>query len=119
MIQSIATVAIYVNDQAQAEAFWTKKIGFVVFAKVPMGNGLHWIEVGPPGGQTRIVLYPRSIKADWSERKPSIVFQCDNVAQTIADFFAKGVSVGPAQNTNMGTFAPFSDDDGNEFLLKS
>lgn len=119
MIQSIATVAIYVNDQSQAESFWTQKIGFVVFAKVPMGNGLQWIEVGPPGGQTRIVLYPRSFKPDWQERKPSVVFQCDNVAQTALDFAAKGVAVGQAQSTSMGTFASFSDEDGNEFLLKS
>jgi lactoylglutathione lyase len=119
MIQSIATFAVYVDDQNAAETFWTQKIGFVLFAKFPMGNGLTWLEVGPAGGQTRLVLYPKAFKPDWSERKPSVVFQCDNVAQTIAAFQAKGVSVGAAQNTNMGTFASFSDEDGNDFLLKS
>jgi lactoylglutathione lyase len=120
MIQSIATLAIYVNDQAQAETFWTQKIGFVVFAKFPMGNGLQWVEVGPPGGQTRLVLYPKSFKPDWNERKPSIVFQCDSVEITYKLFQDRGVNVGsPPQQTPMGTFASFLDDDGNDFLLKS
>ncbi len=120
MIQHIATQAVYVTDQQKAEDFWVKKVGFEVLAKNEMGNGLYWLEVGPPKIQTRIVLYPRSIMKDWEKKNPSLVFQCDNVEKTFLDFKDKGVEMGMAPNRMpFGTFASFKDPDGNEFLMKS
>jgi lactoylglutathione lyase len=82
MIKWIATQAVYVSDQGAAEEFWKNKVGFEVIATRGMGNGLRWLEVAPPGAQSRLVLYPKSLMKDWNERQPSIVFECDDVERT-------------------------------------
>ena len=35
---NIATVAVYVEDQEEAERFWTEKAGFVVHRDQPVGS---------------------------------------------------------------------------------
>jgi len=119
MIKQIATVAIYVEDQEKALAFWTETMGFTVYRNQPMGPAGNWIEVGPPGVETRLVLYPKSMMPNWAELKPSIVFECDDIEQTYADLAAKGVKFLEApQKMAWGTYARFEDPDGNVFVLK-
>jgi predicted enzyme related to lactoylglutathione lyase len=120
MILQIATQAVYVSDQAAAEKFWTARVGFELRAKHQMGNGLFWLEVAPRGAQTCLVIYPRSLMADWQTRRPSIVFICDNLEETHSEMRARGVEIGmPPTKMKWGTFASFRDPDGNEFLFKS
>jgi lactoylglutathione lyase len=120
MIKWLATQAVYVADQKAAADFWTKKVGFETVTRRDLGNGHWWIEVAPPGAQSRLVLYPQSLMNDWSERKPSIVFECEDVERTFAALKSRGVDVG-AQPVEMkwGKFATFKDLDGNEFGLKA
>ena len=66
MIGPIKTVAVYVEDQARAEAFYTGPLGFVVRRRVAMGAEASWIEVAAPGAESCVVLYPRSMMPDWS-----------------------------------------------------
>lgn len=43
---------------------------------------------------------------DWSERKPSIVFLCDDVNQTYEELKTNGVAVGdPPRKMKWGSFA--------------
>lgn len=46
-----------------------------------MGSA-RWIEVGLANAQSRLVLFPRTMMPDWDQRKPSVVFLCDD-AETI------------------------------------
>ena len=56
--------------------------------------------------------------SDWAERKPSIVFECDDTQATFDVMKGKGVEVTQElQKMACGTFATFRDTDGNEFLL--
>ncbi len=64
MIQTIATAAVYVEDQQKALAFWTQQVGFEVHREKPMGPDASWIEVGPAGAASCLVLYPRSMMED-------------------------------------------------------
>ena len=64
MIQKIATAAVYVEDQQKAVAFWTEQVGFVVHREKPMGPVARWIEVGPPGAASCLVLYPKAMLGD-------------------------------------------------------
>jgi catechol 2,3-dioxygenase-like lactoylglutathione lyase family enzyme len=120
MIKQIATVAVYVEDQAKAKAFWTEKVGFEVAAEFPMGPDAFWLEVAPPGAHSHLVIYPKSIMPDWSERKPSIVFVTDDVQGTYETMKANGVEfLDEPKTMQWGTYVTFKDLDGNEFLLKS
>lgn len=59
MITSVDFVSIDVSDQQRAKRFYTEVLGFEELTDVPMGDpdGPRWIEVRPPGAQTRVVLY--------------------------------------------------------------
>ncbi|HEV3386971.1 MAG TPA: VOC family protein [Gemmata sp.] len=120
MIGPIKTVGVYVEDQAKALEFYTQKLGFVVRRSIPMGPTANWIEVSAPGAESCLVLYPRSMMPDWSQRKLSIVFHCSDVEETYRQLEARGVRFN-MQPTPLpwGMFASFTDLDGNEFGLTS
>jgi predicted enzyme related to lactoylglutathione lyase len=120
MITTIATAAVDVTDQPSAVDFWTRQVGFVVHRTQRMGPHASWIEVGPPGAASCIVLYPKSMMSDWTERKPSIVFRCDDVWSTHRQLAANGVSFSqPPQPMPWGDFAIFEDPDGNSYGLRT
>jgi lactoylglutathione lyase len=77
------------------------------------------MEVAPPGAESCLVVYPKSMMEDWAERKPSIVFECDNVQATYEALHSRG-SQFRQQPTDMpwGPFAIFVDPDGNWFGLR-
>src|SRR5580700_2777295 len=93
MIGAIKTVGVYVDDQQKAVDFYTQKLGFTLRRSLPMGPHAQWIEVSPPGGQSCLVLYPKSMMTNWAELKPSIVFQCSNVEGACRELEAKGVRI--------------------------
>jgi lactoylglutathione lyase len=120
MIGPIKTVGVYVEDQAKALEFYTQKLGFVVRRSIPMGPTANWIEVSPPDAESCLVIYPRSMMTDWSQRKPSIVFHCSDVQETYRQLEARGVQFNMKPTPlPWGTFASFLDLDGNEFGLTS
>ena len=84
-----------------------------------MGAAGSWLELAPPGAESRIVVYPKALVTNWQELKPSIVFECEDIQtawQTLKD---KGVEfTEDPKRMAWGTYAKFRDPDGNEFLLK-
>lgn len=119
MIEKIATVAVYVEDQQKAKTFWTEKVGLELIRETPMGPGGNWLEVAPKGAESALVIYPKSMMTNWAELKPSIVFACDDIQETYQAMKSNGVKFdGEPQQMRWGTFATFQDEDGNAFLLK-
>jgi lactoylglutathione lyase len=86
---------------------------------VPMGNGLFWLEVAPPGAQSGLVLYPKQLMTNWKELRPSVVFICDDIDATCAALKEKSV-VFAKELAQMpwGKFASFLDVDDNEFGIR-
>ena len=120
MIKYIKTVAIYASKQQEAVFFYTEKLGLEVRRRESMGAQGEWVELAPKGGQTCLVLYPRSMMPDWETRRPSIVFHCADTEQTYAELAARGIEFRESpKRLPWGTFAQFTDLDGNEFLLHS
>ena len=119
MITTIGTVAVYVDDQEKSLDFWTRQVGFSVHATYTMGPEGSWIEVGPADAAARLVLYPKRIMPDWAERKPSVVFNADDIHRTYEEMAARGVRFSQApQDMAWGPFAIFEDVDGNSFGLR-
>jgi lactoylglutathione lyase len=119
MITAIGTAAVYVADQAKSLAFWTDQVGFVVHRTESMGPQGECVEVGPRGAQSCLVLYPQRMMTDWAERKPSIVFTCDDVRRTYDEMSSRAVQFSqPPQRMAWGDFAIFDDLDGNSFGLR-
>ncbi len=117
MIKQIATVAIYVADQAQALKFWTEKVGFEVRKNMPMGPKNFWIEVAPKGAESALVIYPKDEAGD--KKSAGLVFVTEEIEKTYENMVANGVEFKDKLSTQpWGTFAIFKDEDGNEFVLK-
>ena len=116
MIRKIATAAVYVDDQRKAVEFWTNQVGFRVQREEGDGN---WIEVGPPGAESCIVIYPKSLLADWAERKPSIVFECEDIQKTFEEMSNRGVHFKQEPKAMLwGPFAIFLDGEVNSHGLR-
>jgi lactoylglutathione lyase len=119
MIARIATVAVYVESQEAARKFWAEQVGFEVRRNVPMGPNAFWLEMAPPGAQSALVIYPKTMKPDANEHKADIVFETQNFQETYDAMVAKGVKfLEEPQKMQWGTHARFEDLDGNQFLLK-
>jgi lactoylglutathione lyase len=115
----IATVAVYVENQDKALEFWTTKVGFVVHQTKEMGPNATWIEVGPENAESCLVIYPKSMTEDWNERKPSVVFECQNIQKQFEAMSQHGVEfTKPPEDMPWGKFAMFLDTEGNWFGLR-
>jgi len=93
MITHIGTVAVYVTGQDIALRFWTERVGFELKAERPMTETARWLEVGPPDGESSLVLYPKALMDDWEQRKASVVFITRDVERTCARLATNGVTI--------------------------
>ncbi len=120
MVGPIKTVGIYVKDQEKAKSFYVDVLGFNLKREMPMGPSANWLEVSPPGAETSLVLYPKSMMKDWEEKKPSVVFHCPDVEGICKTLKEKGVQI-TMEPSDMpwGKFVSFTDPDGNEFVHAS
>jgi predicted enzyme related to lactoylglutathione lyase len=108
MIKNIATVAVYVEDQQKAKAFWTEKMGFEVTAQHPMGPHAFWLEVAPKDAQSKLVLYPKAMMEGHETKQASIVFDTENIEDYYVKLKERGVElVGKPQKMQWGTFVQF------------
>jgi hypothetical protein len=100
--------------------FWTKCVGFEVRTRRSLGAAGSWIEIAPPGAESCLVLYPKALLPDWGQRKPSIVFECDDVEATVAVMKTHGVTFSQEpKRMQWGPFAAFLDSEGCEHGLRA
>jgi len=120
MIKAVKFVSIPVRDQSQALEFYTKKLGFQILTDQPFGEGQRWLELGIPGGETRVVLFTPPGHETRIGTFSNVTFMSDNVEKTYAEMSARGVEFQrPPKKEQWGTSAMFQDPDGNVFLLSS
>jgi catechol 2,3-dioxygenase-like lactoylglutathione lyase family enzyme len=119
MIRGVKFVAISVNDQDRALAFYTEKLGFRLLTDQPFDAAQRWIELGIPGADTRVVLF-RLGDVMKPGGQTNITFWSDDVEGTARDLKSRGVEfVMDPKREDWGTAAIFQDIDGNQFVLSS
>ena len=86
MLNQLANVQVWVNDQEEALAFYTDKLGFEVRedVTVPELGNFRWLSVGVPGQDVAIVLMA----------VPAAPVFDDETRQQILDLLAKGAAGG-------------------------
>ncbi len=126
MLTNIGTVTVQVTDQDKALEYYTQKLGFEKRADQPMGPNQRWIEVAPPGAQTRILLYKATPEAPGAASyeaaqasigKPTgMVLDVDDIVATFAKLKANGARIidEPTQQP-WGWWGVFADQDGNSY----
>lgn len=126
MLTRIGTITVQVTDQAKALAFYTEKLGFEKRADQPMGPGQRWLEVAPPGAQTRVLLYKATPEMPGSSsyedaisrigKLTGMVLEVDDIVSTFAQLKAKGVPiVDEPKKQPYGWWGAFADQDGNVY----
>ena len=126
MLTKVGTITVHVTDQDKALAFYTEQLGFETRADMPMGPDQRWIEVAPPGAQTRVLLYKPTPDAPGSDSyeaalakigtSTGMVTEVDDIVATFAQLKEKGVPIidEPTQQP-WGWWGVFADQDGNSY----
>ena len=87
-----------------------------------MGPDTKWLEVGPQGAESCLVIYPKSndgMMKDLAERKPSVVFECQDLQEKYQEMSSREVTfTEPPKQMPWGQFAIFLDTEGNWFGLR-
>jgi catechol 2,3-dioxygenase-like lactoylglutathione lyase family enzyme len=122
MIDAVATICIFVNDQDKAKAFYTDKLGFELRQDVPMGPDARWVAVAPPGARTEVILY--KLDQNWEHyrqvmgKSQAITFNVTDMPALYNDLKAKGVRIIQEPDPQAwGTYMMILDQDDNALLL--
>ena len=121
MIDAIATVCIFVEDQDKAKAFYLDKLGFELRQDSPMGPS-RWIAVAPKGARTEVILY--KMDENWQHysqiigKSQALTFNVTDMAGLHADLKANGVRITQEPDAQpWGTYMMIQDQDGNGLLM--
>jgi len=121
MIDAVATICIFVDDQDKAKAFYTDVLGFELHQDSPMGES-RWIAVAPKGARTEVILY--KMDQNWEHyrqvmgKSQAITFNVTDIKALHADLKAKGVRITQEPDPQpWGTYMMILDQDGNALLM--
>ena len=121
MIDAVATVCIFVNDQDRARAFYLDKLGFELRQDAPMGPS-RWIAVAPRGARTELILY--KMDENWEHyrsvlgKSQALTFNVTDMAALHAELKAKGVRITQEPDVQpWGTYMMILDEDDNGLLM--
>ena len=121
MIDAVATICIFVNDQDKAKAFYTDVLGFELHQDSPMGES-RWLAVAPRGARTEIILY--KMDQNWEHyrqvmgKSQAITFNVTDIKALRTELKEKGVRITQEPDPQpWGTFMMILDQDDNALLM--
>jgi predicted enzyme related to lactoylglutathione lyase len=122
MISGVSKVALEVDDQDRAKAFWTDTMGFELVQDTPYGDdGSRWLEVGTPDGRVTLILGMRQgPPATAPDMLPTsnVFFACEDLQKTYEELRARGVEfTQPPVQLDFGWWSLFTDSEGTRFAL--
>lgn len=123
MIHGVRKIVIPVDDQDEAKAFWTTRVGFEVVQDTRFGPDGRWLEVTPPDRGVILVLSPRApgdARREVSEQLPhsDVFFACDDIQATHRELTERGVHFHtPPAQMPFGWWALFEDTNGTRYAL--
>ena len=68
MTQSIAHIALVVDDYDEAIAFYTEKLGFALLEDTPQSATKRWVLVAPPGARECSLLLAKGVGEEQRSR---------------------------------------------------
>jgi catechol 2,3-dioxygenase-like lactoylglutathione lyase family enzyme len=117
-ISAVQLFSLPVSDQDRAKAFYIDVLGFELVNDAPMGPGMRWVQVRPPGGATSITL------VTWFETMGAgttkgTVLETDDLEADVARLRSLGVDIpGDVETAPWGRYVTFDDPDGNGLVLQ-
>jgi predicted enzyme related to lactoylglutathione lyase len=118
----ISVVTLYVNDVDRAIKFYTEQLGWEKTMDAPMGEGMRWVTVTPPGERTSFTLQKATPEqgSDKVGGFSGVVLEVDDVYETHETFKKADIAFteGP-RIESWGGWAVFKDSEGNAHGLHS
>jgi catechol 2,3-dioxygenase-like lactoylglutathione lyase family enzyme len=116
-ISSFEILSVPVSDQQRAKAFYRDVLGFILIREEPMGPGMSWIQLAPPGQSVTIAL------VTWfDDMKPGglqgVMVNTDDIDAEHALLRSRGLELGEVRQEPWGRYALFKDPDGNGWILR-
>ncbi|MCD2137845.1 VOC family protein [Salinicoccus halitifaciens] len=123
MIDGLESVMLYVDNQDQSVAFWTKDLGFVIRSEDLIYDDYKSVEVAPSlNSETSIVIFDKEFIRETGHEvnldTPSLMFRVKDLDALYADLNNKGIRCGEIVKTPDGRVFNFSDDEDNYFAVK-
>jgi len=117
VINRVDVVSIPVSDQDRAKAFYRDKLGFVELSDTPMGDGMRWVQLSPPGSATSVTL------VTWFDSMPAgslrgLVLDTTTLDADVKELKRKSVEIPPIEEQPWARFVTFTDPDGNGLILQ-
>jgi catechol 2,3-dioxygenase-like lactoylglutathione lyase family enzyme len=122
MISRVATATVYVDDQDEALAFYTSKLGFEKRSDVTLPNGFRWLTVGAPGQPGFALTLERvSDSSRGAEvgtgRNSTFVLYTTDIDAALAELTRNGVPADPVTDRPYGRETVLRDLYGNPYAL--
>ena len=121
MVNKIAKITIYVNNQDEAVNFWVEKMKFRKVFDQEIGSGIRWIEVAfSQDYETNIILYSKDTMKHVDPTMlahPAMMFGTNDIEKTYQELKDNNVKVDGMIQMPYGMVFPFYDQDGNTFLV--
>ncbi|WP_226657769.1 VOC family protein [Pseudalkalibacillus hwajinpoensis] len=122
MINQIGQIMLYVDNQDEALAFWTDKVGFHLIAEEENDGGMRWIEIGPSlEGATSLVLHDKAFIARMEPElnlgTPSLMFYTKDLDSLYESFKSQKITVGEIVSMPSGRVFNFADPEENYFAV--
>jgi predicted enzyme related to lactoylglutathione lyase len=113
----ISGAVLSVADQDVMIEFFVSKLGFALTTDEEMWPGARWVDLTPPGAQTRLVL---NAAADF-DREPDrgypMVFEAADLDAEVERLRGAGVEVTDPKTEAWGTFVTVTDPEGRQLLI--
>lgn len=121
MKQTIAHIALVVNDYDEAIRFYTEKLGFVLLDDTSQSETKRWVKVAPQGAEECSLLIAKGVGDEQRSRignqtggRVFLFLKTDDFWRDYENYRAKGVKfVREPKTEDYGTVAVFEDLYGN------
>jgi predicted enzyme related to lactoylglutathione lyase len=117
MIPKISGAILAVADQDVMAEFFVDKLGFVKTTDAEMWPGARWVEVSPPGAETRLVLNAAKDFDREPDKGYPMVFDSDDLAGLVTSLRSAGVTVTDPVTESWGTFINVTDPEDRQLLI--
>jgi len=118
MEMKIELILLPANDLAKSKDFYANKLGFHVDHDVEPGNGIHVIQLTPPGSACSIAI-GTGMGTEGSAPVKNIHLVVADIQAARKRLLTKGVEVGDVLDMGGGIkYAYFSDPTGNSWALQ-
>lgn len=116
-ITSFEIISVPVSDQQRAKQFYLQVLGFELVRESPMGPGMSWIQLAPPGQSVTIALVTwfDTMKPGGLQGLMVNTLDIDAEHQQLTE---RGLALSEIKAEPWGRFALFNDPDGNGWILR-